>query len=252
MPELSDVSLEMTSTHVGVLEIRRPPNNYFDTELIRSLVVGAQRLERDSQCRAIVICSQGKHFCAGAQFSKGEPSQESIYSVALELFAIELPMVVAVQGSAIGGGMGLALVGDFRIGGPRTNFRPNFARLGINHGFGMTVTLPSVVGDHRALQILEMAHPIDAAHALTLGLLDAVVPEDELRNKALEYASDLASCAPKAVRAIRNLMRHGRLEELRKAIQAEGANQLTLLQSNDFREGTSAASERRDPLFTNT
>lgn len=247
-PEVEVVVLE---PHVGLMEIRRPPNNYFDTDLIRQLVEGvAQLVEQD--CRAVVLCSDGKHFCAGAQLGQRRPEERSIYEVALELFAVEVPLIVAAQGASIGGGMGLALVGDFRVGVPTTSFRPNFARLGMNHGFGMTATLAAVVGENRAMQILERGANISAEEALSFGLLDEVVADEELRSAAAKIARELAANAPQAVRGIRKLMRRDLLVRVREAVESEGAMQGVLMRTNDFREGVSAASERRPPEFTNT
>ena len=114
----TDVTVELTG-HVAVVEIHRPPNNFFDTALIKAIADAYERLDDDVECRAIVLCAEGKHFCAGADFSQsaGErPSPGELYAQAIRLFRTSKPVVAAVHGSAIGGGLGLALSADFRAG----------------------------------------------------------------------------------------------------------------------------------------
>src|SRR3954447_7192423 len=136
------------------VEFSRPPHNYFDGALIGEIADAYEELERGGSCRAIVLCSDGKNFCAGANFAGKNPAEGDLYEQAVRLFAAGLPVVAAVQGAAVGGGLGVALSADFRVAGPDSRFSANFARLGIHHGFGITVTLPLVVGAQRALELL--------------------------------------------------------------------------------------------------
>ena len=155
------MDLKMTlKDQVGVVEIKRPPNNHFDYKLISSIADSFDSLDQDSKCRSIVLCSEGKHFCAGANFSKdrdmhdkADPYSE-LYKQAVLLFRNKKPIIVAVQGGAIGGGLGLSLVADFRIGCLESRFSANFSRLGFHQGFGTTVTLPRVVGNQNAAMMM--------------------------------------------------------------------------------------------------
>jgi enoyl-CoA hydratase/carnithine racemase len=127
--------------HVGVVTLRRPPNNYFDTALIDAVASAYEELDGSAWCRAIVLAAEGKHFCAGLDFSSGgDQDIAALYGAALRLFAAPLPVVAAVQGSAIGGGFGLALSADFRVATPGSRFSANFAKLAFHHGFALTVT----------------------------------------------------------------------------------------------------------------
>ena len=136
---------------VGVVEINRPPNNHFDYKLISYIADCFDNFDKDINCRCIVLCSDGKHFCAGANFGKDRDMQDKadpyseLYTQAVRLFKNKKPVIAAVQGGAIGGGLGLSLVADFRIGCPESRFSANFSRLGFHQGFGTTVTLPRVV-----------------------------------------------------------------------------------------------------------
>ena len=144
---MQGLTVSVGADHVATVEFDRPPNNHFDVELIAALADAYVALDEDPACRAIVLCSCGRHFCAGANFAGArDAGGEALYAQAVRLFAAATPVVAAVQGAAIGGGLGLALSADFRVASPSSRFAANFARLGIHHGFGMTVTLPAAVG----------------------------------------------------------------------------------------------------------
>jgi 2-(1,2-epoxy-1,2-dihydrophenyl)acetyl-CoA isomerase len=245
-----DVTSEQRGGHVGVVTLHRPPNNYFDTELIAAIAEAYEELDRSGWCRAIVLASEGRHFCAGLDFS-GNAGQDiaALYDAALRLFAAPLPVVAAVQGVAIGGGCGLALSADFRVATPQSRFSANFARLGFHHGFALTVTLPAVVGRQAAADLLLTGRRVDGERALALGLCDRLADEDDLMPQALAYAEELAQSGPLAVRAIRATLRAGLVEEARAAMAHECAEQTRLRDSADFAEGVRAAAERREPSF---
>ena len=149
---------------VATVEMRRPPHNFFTIGLITQLADAFEDLEADRRCHSIVLAAQGASFCAGADFTKREPpgrdaaapAQRSpralnpIYAEALRLFACGKPVVAAVHGAAVGGGLGLALVADFRVTCPEARFSANFNRLGFHPGFGLSVTLPRLVGPQQA------------------------------------------------------------------------------------------------------
>jgi enoyl-CoA hydratase/carnithine racemase len=166
------------------------------------------------------------------------------------MFETGLPVVAAVQGAAIGGGLGLALSADFRVATESTRFHANFGRLGIHHGFGMTVTLPAVVGGQRASELLLVGEPMRGVEALSIGLCDRLAPADELRSHAHALAAEIASAAPLAVRSMRATLRAGLADQVRAATEHEAAEQTRLFATEDFREGVRATSERRPADFT--
>src|SRR5260370_1020035 len=160
MKTFGDVRTWLSDDLVGTAEIARPPDNFFDVELIASLADAYAWLDGQAGARAVVLCSEGKHFCAGADFSgrsgqarPGAGGARNLYVEAVRLFEAQLPVVAAVQGAAVGGGLGLACSADFRVASPQARFVANFARLGLHHGFGLTVTLPPIVGQQRALDM---------------------------------------------------------------------------------------------------
>ncbi len=250
-PTTADVGVEVDG-HVAVIEIRRPPNNFFDIVLIGAIADALEDLAA-GDCRVAVLASQGRHFCAGADFGgerRSDGARPHLYEMAIRLFEQPLPIVAAVQGAAIGGGLGLAMAADFRVASPEARFSANFARLGFHHGFGLTVTLPLVAGHQVALDMLYTGRRVGGDEALRLGLADRLVAADEVRPAALDLAADIAKSAPLAVRSIRQTMRGDLAERVRAALARERSEQDRLSATSDWREGVAAMAERRPPMFT--
>jgi len=255
-PAGPDLTVDL-DRHVATVEIRRPPNNFFDFDLIHEIANVYERLDADPECRAIVLCSEGRHFCAGADFSAREKwSQErldaqagSLYVEAVRVFSCTKPVIAAVQGAAVGGGLGLALSADFRIACEESRFVANFARLGIHQGFGLSVTLPRLVGPSRAALMLYTGRRLKGAEAVEIGLADELVDLARVRDRALELATDIAQSAPLAVQSIRATLRAGLAEAVREATDHELAEQSRLRQTDDHREGVAATAERRLAAF---
>jgi 2-(1,2-epoxy-1,2-dihydrophenyl)acetyl-CoA isomerase len=248
-----DVTVERDGGHVAVVCMHRPPNNYFDTALVTAVASTYEELAATDWCRAIVLASEGKHFCGGLDFA-GNAGQDigALYDAALRLFAAPLPVFAAVQGAAIGGGCGLALSADFRVASPRSRFSANFSQLGFHHGFALTVTLPAAVGAQAAADLLLTGRRVGGEDALALGLCDRLVDEGQELAGAVGYASEVAAAGPLAVRAIRATLRHGLVDAARQAMAHEQAEQVRLRDTDDFAEGVRAAAERRAPVFTAT
>ncbi|MBM4266117.1 MAG: enoyl-CoA hydratase/isomerase family protein [Deltaproteobacteria bacterium] len=249
-----DVAVDLDpADHVATAEIRRAPNNFFDKTLIASLADAFEALDANPDCRAIVLCSEGKHFCAGANFGGGDPGiggpGRHLYDEAVRLFSTKTPVVAAVQGAAIGGGLGLALMPDFRVASPEARFSANFARLGFHHGFGLTVTLPRVVGPQKALELLYLGARLSGEEALAIGLCDRLAAPDRVREEAHALAAEIAVSGPLAIASIRETMRAGLADQIRIATDREKAEQDRLEKTEDFREGIAAMAERRTPRF---
>ena len=249
-----DVAVELGDDFIALAEIRRPPNNFFDQALIAALAQAFEALDAEPGCRAAVLASEGKHFCAGANFETPGAGLDGdggrhLYDEAVRLFATRTPVVAAIQGAAIGGGLGLALWPDFRVAAPAARFSANFARLGFHHGFGLSVTLPRVVGQQRALELLYTGARIGGERALAIGLCDRLVPLERLRAEARAFAGEIAASGPLAIASIRETQRGGLAAEIRDATRRERAEQDRLQDTADFREGIAAMAERRPPSF---
>jgi 2-(1,2-epoxy-1,2-dihydrophenyl)acetyl-CoA isomerase len=249
-----ELTVELGADYVATLEINRPPSNYFSPGLIRQIANACDELAADSRCRAIVLCSAGRVFCAGADFGDahaiGAPDGTHLYDYAIRLFEQPLPMVAAIQGAAIGGGLGLALAADFRVAAPEARFAANFALLGFHHGFAISVTLPAVVGQQAALDLLYTGRRVGGAEAHALGIADQLAEPGQARAQAHELAAQIAAAAPLAVRSIRETMRGQLADQARAAMVRERAEQERLMQTSDWREGVAAVSERRPASFS--
>ena len=251
---MSDVRVT-TEGHVGVAEICRAPNNFFDIPLIREIAGAFEAFDADANIRSIVLCAEGKNFCAGADFSSparntvGSQQEGHLYQQAVRLFRAEKPVVAAVQGAAVGGGLGLTLVADFRVASPESRFTANFNRLGFHPGFGMSITLPRVIGVQKAAMLFYTGRRIGGDEAHAIGLVDVLVPPAELRTAALRLAIEIAQSAPIAVMATRRTLRRGLADEIAAMTDHELAEQQIHFETGDFKEGVKAMTERRLPVF---
>ncbi|MCW2527575.1 MAG: Enoyl-CoA hydratase [Pseudonocardiales bacterium] len=257
LPGTDGVDVHFEESNVATVTISRPPNNFFDLELLTGLADVFDALDRRSDCRAIVLRGAGRHFCAGAQLSTDDDvlitrageAENPLYEQAVRLATGAIPVIAAIQGAAVGGGLGLALVCDFRIATPDARFAANFAQLGLHQGFGISVTLPAVVGQQHALELLYTGRRVSGTEALALGLCDRLVEPEDLLTAATELATRIANSAPLAVRAIRQTMRGDLGDRMRAATHREHVAQRQLRQTGDYLEGVSAYSERRPPEF---
>ncbi len=245
-----DVTCAVDEDHVAEVEMHRPPANYFDAALL-SGVVDAIGWASDRGARSVVLCSEGRHFCAGLDFgathTPAPAALATLYGTARRLVDSQLPVVAAVQGSAIGGGLGLALAADFRVGAASTRCSANFARLGFHQGFGISLTLPAVVGRQRALELLTTGRRIEGPEALAIGLIDRL--DEDPRTGARALAVELAASAPLAVRSIRRTLRAEVVDGFTAMVDHEQVEQLRLMETADFREGIAASLARRSPRF---
>ena len=242
------------SGHVGEIEIQRPPHNYFDNALINQIADALEAFDRDATCRAVVLCAQGKSFCAGADFANrpatgANESGKHLYKEATRIFRTKKPIVAAVQGAAIGGGLGLALATDFRVTCSEARFSANFNRLGFHPGFSLTYTLPRLVGQQRANLLFYTGRRVTGDEAVAMGMADVLVPLAEVRSAAAALAREIAESAPLAVQSTRETMRRGFADAAERATERELVEQDWSRKTADFKEGVKAWGERRLPNF---
>jgi len=258
-PTYRDIGVSLDGP-VATVEIRRPPHNFFDSALIAEIGEAFERLDADPACRAIVLAAEGRSFCAGADFSKrmdtGTVSEGSrsgagkhLYKEASRLFRTSKPIIGAIQGAAVGGGLGLALVPDFRVTCAEARFSANFNRLGFHPGFGLTATLPRLVGEQQAALLFYTGRRIPGDEAVRIGLADVLVPQAEVRSAAQALALEMAQSAPLAVVSTRETMRRGLVDLVDAATERELVEQDWLRRTEDFQEGIKAMADRRLPNF---
>jgi enoyl-CoA hydratase/carnithine racemase len=244
---------------VATVEIQRPPTNLLDLALLRVLATAFEALDHEAECRALVLASVGTHFCAGAHFHylQGEAEQQTwaaeagnpLYAEVARLHACRKPVVGAIQGAAIGGGFGLALVPDFRVLCPETRFAANFVKLGFHPGSGLTYLLPRLIGWQRATLLCSTARHIGGAEAFAWGLGEVFTEQSNVRAAAVELAREIAVNAPLAVQSVRATMRAGLVAEIKAATAREYREQHWLRQTKDHKEGLRAVAERRPGRF---
>ena len=253
---MSDLLTVEVNDHVAVMEIHRPPNNYFDKTLVEQIADRAFELDDSNDCRAIVLCSEGKHFCAGANFGdasmEGDRSgtSQELYRAAVRIFEVKTPIIAAVQGSAVGGGLGLACAADFRVASPSSRLVANFALLGFHQGFGLSVSLPEIIGKQQAMDMLYTGRRITGQRAFEIGLADRLVEDGQQRAEAVAWAKEIATAAPLAVVSIRETIRDGLSDRIGAVLERELDEQTRLWATKDSAEGVAANLDRRTAVFT--
>jgi len=268
--DYSMIGVTIGDDYVATVELQNGPVNFFDMRMIKELVDAFTKLDEDNRCRVIVLAAEGKAFSAGANFGDGSNKDSSIagiekkdnqeagfesnssllYAEAVRLFKNKKPIIGAIEGSAIGGGLGLALVPDFRVSCIEAKFGANFTQLGIHPGFGLTHTLPALVGQQQAHRLFFTGKRINGEAAEKIGLIDTLVEKSEVRAEAHRQAVEIASAAPLAVMSVRETVRSGLGDRVEAATKREGAEQAWLMETADAAEGMKAVSERRAGNFT--
>jgi enoyl-CoA hydratase/carnithine racemase len=236
--------------HVAVVTLDRPPHNHVSVDFMRDLADAFETIDAEVELRCSVLQAEGKNFCAGADLVSREDqgglgSVNPLYDQAVRLFSVQKPIVAAVQGAAVGAGLGLAVVADFRIASPDARFAANFVKLGFHPGFGLTHTLPRLIGPTKAQLMCLTGRRVKAEDGLAWGLVDEVVPLEALRGAALTLAREIADNAPLAIVATRKTLRGDLAAAVRAQTDKEAVEQAWLRDTEDFKEGVRSVAERR-------
>jgi enoyl-CoA hydratase/carnithine racemase len=246
---------------IGVITLDRPDNrNSMTPELLDAFARASAAARADAGIRALVVTGTGTCFSAGADFTSGlqrggeelAPHERSyaMYEPFLSLLDVEVPIIGALNGHAVGGGFGLALVCDLRIAAVESKYGANFAAVGLAPGMAITHLLPRLVGVARASELLFTGRLVDGAEAERLGIVNRAVPSLQVMSEAMTLARTIAANAPFAVRATKSAIRRGLGMEVRAAARAEAREQAASLTMDDAREGMSALLAKRKPVFT--
>jgi enoyl-CoA hydratase/carnithine racemase len=249
-----DVSVALDG-HVALVEFSRPPNNHVSVESMRDLADAFEALDEVKDCRAIVLATSGKVFCAGADLAPPDPDEpprafNPLYVEAVRLYSNKKPIVAAIQGAAVGAGLGLAAVADFRIAAPEARFAANFVKIGFHPGFALTHVLPRLIGEQKAALMMLTGRRFKAEEVLPWGLVDAIAPLKSVRDAAVELAREIAENAPLAVQSTRATLRGGLGAATKRQTDHEFIEQEWLRRTADYLEGLKAVAERRPGNFT--
>jgi E-phenylitaconyl-CoA hydratase len=246
--------------YVATVTLNRPEAmNSIDPEMRRELREAWRRIQADDSIRVAVITGAGeKAFCTGSDLKKTMPPKESFAELTFgraesdHLLAgldIDKPLICAVNGYAMGGGMELALACDIRIASEKAQFALTEVKLGSIPGAGGTQRLPRAIGASNAMLMLLTGDRVDAAEALRVGLVSMVVPPDQLLATAQGVARKIAQNAPLSVRAIKRLVLQGMDMPLPAAIDTERFVFGLLRDTEDRIEGRRAFQEKRPPVY---
>ena len=246
---------------VGIITLDRPDNrNSMTPELLDAFVVASTAARTDERIRCLVVTGRGECFSSGADFKStlqrdGDdraPHERSfaMYEPFLSLLEIGVPVLGALNGHTVGGGFGLALVCDLRIGALGAKYGANFVKLGLAPGMGISYTLPRLIGLARANDLLLTGRLVDGAEAERLGILNRAVPAADVLPEAMTLARTIAANAPFAVRETKRAIRRGLELAARDAARLEAYAQAETLATDDAREGIAALLEKRPPRFT--
>ncbi|MDE3016846.1 MAG: enoyl-CoA hydratase/isomerase family protein [Pseudomonadota bacterium] len=242
---------------IALATLNRPERaNALNTQLAQEITAFFRHLPKDR--RAVILTGAGKHFCAGADLKDRQGMNETAWQEqhsALEaaLHAVlqcEIPVIAAVNGAAMGGGLELALACDFIYAADNARFALTETTLGIMPGLGGTQTLPRAVGLQRAKELIFSGKSFTAAEALAWGMVGKVVPPEKLLEETQEVAKIAAANAPLAVKFVKNSMNQGVDMSLAEAMAADLARYATLLSTHDRQEGINAFNQKRKPSFT--
>ena len=254
MQKFDDISVSLKG-NLAFVEIHRPPNNFFDAFLIQQIADAYEALDEEDECRVIILKSERKNFCAGANFGEDEDMLDKsvpykkLYAQAVRLFRTKKPVIALVQGAAVGGGLGLALSADFRVACPEARFAANFAKLGFHPGFGSSITLPRIVGIQKAMDMLLSARRVNGEEAFAMGLADKLCSKEELNEEAEAFAMSIASSAPMAVESIRATLKGDLADQIENIVDWELSEQVRLQKTEDFKAGIAASLSRETPNF---
>jgi enoyl-CoA hydratase/carnithine racemase len=247
----------------GVAEItlNRPENrNAMTPDVLAGLADAVARARADASLRCVIVTGRGKSFCAGADFKQRRddaggayraPHERSYdtYAPFLSLLDLEVPSVAAMQGHAIGGGLGLAIVCDLRVAASEAKYGANFVRLGLHPGMANTWLLPRLMGVPNAVELLLTGRLVSGDEAAARGLAHYALPGDSVLAKARELAAEIASAAPLAVRWTKRSLYEGLAWDPKTAARREAQVQSRTFETEDFREGVAALLEKREPRF---
>ncbi len=235
--------------------------NALDPPLVRALLQTASDLRLDRTARCVVITGAGKAFCSGAdlgalraEVTTGPMARRDqlseVYRTFLDLRALPMPVIAAVNGAAIGAGLNLALCCDICVAAKSAQFGATFVRLGIHAGGGATHLLSRRIGPARAAELLLSGEVIDAERAMAVGLVNRVVADAGLVDSALALARVIAANSPQAVRATKRTLAVALDTGFAATLELEALTQAVTQDSDDATEGWNAFRERRPPNFS--
>ena len=254
--------LETHEDGITTLKLNRPDRlNALNKELIAALYDSLSRVSTDKNTRVVILTGFGRAFCAGgdlALIGKSrdendiaaiEPLLRTGVQAILKMRTMPQPVIAAVNGPAAGAGMNLALAADIRVASEAASFGQNFSKLGLFPDYGGTYFLTELIGPARAAEMFYTGEMIDAQTALRWGIVNRVVPIEQLENETKALAQRIAQGPTRAIRAVKQSLFGSSKAKLAKALEREVQEQMDCFLSEDCLEGIRAFMEKRKPAF---
>lgn len=246
---------------ISTLRLNRAANrNSMTPELLDAFATAVREVRQRTGLRCLVVTGSGACFSAGADFRSSvqrdgdarisAERSYAMYEPFLSLLDVEVPVIGALQGHAVGGGFGLALTCDLRVACSTAKYGANFAKLGLHAGMAISDVLPRLVGVPRALELLLTGQLIAGDVGAQWGLFNAAVAADEVLPRAMALANEIAASAPIAVRLMKRSVYQNLGWDPRTAAWREAFAQAATLQTDDVREGIDALLAKRPPQFS--
>lgn len=250
------------SNGIATVTINRPEKlNALGEEGVNELTKAMKLIRSDGHIRAIILTGAGRAFCAGADrsstiFRKNSPTEfwdfmQKVSDAVITLRSMPQPLIAAVNGPAVGGGCNFALACDIIIASEAATFSQIYSLIGIHPDAGGTYLLPRLVGTAKACELLFTGKTITAAEAYEMGLINRVVPADQLEDSTRELATTIANRSPLAIRMIKASIYQGAETNLAAALEQEAKALSILLFTEDSKEAMAALAENRAPSFKN-
>jgi enoyl-CoA hydratase/carnithine racemase len=262
---MEDSLLLNVENGVATITINRPDKrNSFTDEMVLQWVEWLEECKNRADVNVIVFTGAGEAFSAGGDTGafKGKSELPPLaakdrmvkitQSLARKVAEIDKPIVAAVNGIAVGGGMDIALMCDIRVATASARFAETYAKMGLIPGVGGTYFLPRIIGTAAALDLFWSSRWVDANEALSLGLVTYVYPDDVFRAKVQEYAERIASAAPLSIRYIKRLVYQGQNSDMLSHLDGLSTSLALVRTSNDHKEALAALNEKRTPKFSGT
>lgn len=246
---------------IALVVLDRAANrNSMTPELLDAYADAIRRVRAMPDVRCVVVTGEGSSFSAGADFrsqiqreEEGRTSAEksfAMYTPFLSTLDVEVPVLGALQGHAVGGGFGLCLTADVRIASLSSKYGANFARLGLHPGMAVTYLLPRLVGVPRAMELLLTGRLFSGQEGKDMGLFHDALPPEQVLPATLDLARTIASNAPAAVRLMKRMIYQGMQWQPQQSAWLEAFAQAATVGTDDAREGMAALLEKRPPRFT--
>jgi len=246
---------------IATVTLNRPENlNILDEALKSDFVSIMPQLDSNNDVRVLILTGSGKAFCAGGDIrafkkrydnfvKRGGATPYYINILGETLLNVSKPIIAAINGQAIGGGLSMILACDIRIASDTAIFNAGFVRVGLTPELGSSFTLPRLVGIAKAFEMVMTARDISSYEAERIGLVNRVVPADELHEASLEVAKQIASHPPIAIRMAKKAIRHGIEFSAKEALDYETHLMTYCFSTRDHNEAISAFLEKRKPEF---